>query len=73
MYANGIIIGHIIDYSTIVLSNATDAGKENAAAILTENAKYFAINTTSLGVSKLILTYLGNTLFCYSAARQVTI
>lgn len=59
-------------YAVVALSNATEAEKQQATAQITEQTKYFAIQGTTVGILELILSYLGNTLFCYSAARQVS-
>lgn len=70
-YVFAIIAGHIIDYATAMSSNATDLEKHQAMDTFLEQGKYSMIYVTLLGISILSLTYIGNTLFCLSATRQV--
>lgn len=70
----GKITGNIVDYVTVVNTpNATETQIQEAADTLQNQTDEFAILLGVVGVALLLFTYVGNTLFSYSALRQVKI
>lgn len=72
MYLFGVISGHIVNYSSIISTNITQHEKEEAMDMFMQQGREFIIYVALLGILELCLTYIGNTLFCISAARQVS-
>lgn len=69
----GDAVGYVVDYTTKISSgNLTDIEFQEAGDELTQQIKRFAINMSAVGFGTILLTYLGNVLFSYSASRQVS-
>lgn len=61
-----------MDFVSIVSTpNITESEHEQAVDTLQHATNNFAIFLTATGVAMLLSTYVGNTLFSYSALRQV--
>lgn len=73
MYLFGVISGHIVNYASIISTNITQKEKEEAMDAFMQQGRDFMVYIGLLGVFELCLTYIGNTLFCISAARQVSV
>lgn len=69
----GDAVRYVVDYTTKVSSgNLTDIEFQEAGDELSQHIKMFAISMSAVGVATILLTYLGNVLFSYSASRQVS-
>lgn len=65
--------GDIVDYASEVNSeNLTDTKRQELADRFMENMQMFAINMSAVGIACIALSYVANTLFSYTASRQVS-
>lgn len=72
LYFFGKITGDIVEYVAVVSTpNITDSELQQAIDTLQYETNIFAISLAAVGIAMLLSTYIGNTLFSYSALRQV--
>lgn len=72
VYFFGKITGDIVDYAIVAYTpNITESELQQAADELQVETNSFAISLGAVGLGLLLFTYFGNTLFTYSALRQV--
>lgn len=65
--------GKIVDYvSKASDGNLTDIKRQELDDKLMEDMRMFAINMCSVGVACIAFSYISNTLFSYTASRQVS-
>lgn len=73
MLVFGHATGDIIDYVSFVSNgNLTDIEKEEAANDVLDAISAFAINMSLVGLATVVLSYVGNTVFCYTSSKQVS-